>query len=176
MNKFVCLRTFKNVHILTKISLPLRRLPVFWSHLHPALIHFVIGLGSFVLAWDVWRLQNASASEPETLPFGLVLEVWGGLLLLGVGTGWIALVHDTLVQNGGASIPLGQIHGKMGVFFLFLASLRILGGGNPATLRLRRLWIGVDLALLLLLFGTALLGERLVFHQGLGLSNLFTSS
>ncbi|MEC4682306.1 MAG: hypothetical protein VST70_01300, partial [Nitrospirota bacterium] len=88
----------------------------------------------------------------------------------------IALVHDTLVQNGGASIPLGQIHGKMGVFFLFLASLRILGGGNPATLRLRRLWIGVDLALLLLLFGTALLGERLVFHQGLGLSNLFTNS
>jgi hypothetical protein len=105
-----------------------------------------------------------------------VLEGWGGLVLLGVGTGWIALAHDIFVQNGGVSIPLGQVHGKMGVFFLILASLRILGGADPPTRRLRKFWIGIDLSLLLLLFGTALLGERLVFHQGLGLSNLFTSS
>jgi uncharacterized membrane protein len=140
---------------------------LFWAHLHPAIIHFVVGLGFVVLIRDILSLRKdpeAGTDSPDP-----VLEGWGGLVLLGVGTGWIALAHDTLVQNRGIPIPFGQIHEKMGVFFLALSTLRILGGTQPPTFRRRRFWIGMDLALMILLLGTSLMGEWLVFHEGLGL-------
>ncbi len=143
-----------------------------WSHIHPALIHFVIGLGLLVILWDIRRLVRSPESREDGLPFGGVLEGWLGLVLLGVATGWIALAHDTVLQNGGREIFLGSLHGKMGVFFLGLSTARVLGGSSPRTLRLRRFWAGFDIGLMLLLLGTALLGERLVFHLGLGVSGL----
>jgi len=149
---------------------------VFWSHLHPAIIHFVVGLVVVVLLWDIRRLRKISSGELVDPAFLAILE--GGVLLalLGVGTGWIALAHDTIVQHGGIPLPLGQVHGKMGVSLLALTTFRALGGASPGTVRLRRLWMGVDLALLLLLSGTALLGEWLVFHEGMGLDELIYQS
>ena len=142
-----------------------------WSHLHPALIHFVVGLGLLVILWDIRRLLRSPESRGgDDLTFGGVLEGWLGLVLLGVATGWIALAHDRVLQNGGQEIFLGSLHGKMGVFFLGLSTARVLGGASPRRPGLRRFWAGFDIALMLLLLGTALLGERLVFHLGLGLS------
>lgn len=141
-----------------------------WSNLHPALIHFVVGLGLLVILWDIRRLVASPESGGDDFTFGGVLEGWLGLVLLGVATGWIALAHDRVLQNGGHEIFLGSLHGKMGVFFLGLSTARVLGGTSPRRPGLRRFWAGFDIALMLLLLGTALLGERLVFHLGLGLS------
>ena len=145
-----------------------------WSNLHPALIHFVVGLGLLVILWDIRRLVASPESGPDSgrddFTFGGVLEGWLGLVLLGVATGWIALAHDRVLQNGGHEIFLGSLHGKMGVVFLGLSTARVLGEVSPRRPGLRKFWAGFDIALLLLLLGTALLGERLVFHLGLGLS------
>ncbi|MCL4486244.1 MAG: hypothetical protein M1537_07975 [Nitrospirae bacterium] len=143
-----------------------------WSHIHPALIHFVVGLGIIVFLWDLVRLSHPPGAREDDGPFGLALEGVLGIVLLGVATGWIALAHDTVLQNGGREIFLGSLHGKMGVFFLGLSTARVLGGPAPRSLRLRKFWAGIDIGLILLLLGTALLGERLVFHLGLGLSGL----
>ncbi len=141
-----------------------------WSHLHPALIHFVVGLGTILLIWDIRRLRHATGSYDEGRAFGLAAEGWLGILLLGVGTGWIALANDMLLQHGGAALYMGNVHGKLGILVLGLATARILGGDAPRTHRLRRFWTGLDIGLLLLLLGTALLGEWLVFRMGMGLT------
>ncbi len=143
-----------------------------WSHLHPALIHFVVGIGMVLLIWDINRLHLSSGSSGGKGAFERVLEGWLGLLLLGVGTGWIALANDTLLQHGGAEIYLGSVHGKMGLLVLGLATARVFGGATPRSRRLRQFWTGLDIGLLLLLSGTALLGEWLVFRLGLGVTGV----
>ncbi len=141
-----------------------------WSHLHPALIHFTVGFGLIYLLWDFGKLTGKFES---TLPgerfFG---EGIVGLVLVGVGTGWIALANDRILQNAGHEISLGSIHGGMGLLLLAGITGRVLAGLRPDKLRLRHLFAGLDLGLFLLLLGTALLGERLVFLQGVGLTGV----
>ncbi len=143
-----------------------------WSHLHPALVHFVVGLGTILLLWDIKRLRFPYEPARCDRPFALISEGWIGLVLLGVGTGWLALATDALLQHGGAEIYLGSVHGKMGILVLGLATARVLGGPAPKPPGLRRFWTGFDIGLLLLLSGTALLGEWLVFRMGLGVSGI----
>lgn len=144
---------------------------MFWSHLHPIVVHFVVGLGCVALVRDILQLRAGKGGFPVSWETG-ILEGVVVLVLLGVGTGWIALVHDRILQHGGAPFPLGRIHGMTGVLFLGLATIRALGGPLPGNIRTRQVWIGLDLALLFTLLGIALLGEFLVFHEGLGLDDL----
>ena len=141
-----------------------------WSHLHPALIHFAVGFGLLYLLWDLAKLTGKSSG---TLPGE---RHWGegvvGLFLVGVATGWIALANDRILQNGGPEIFLGTIHGGMGLLLLAGTTGRVLSGFRPQKPRMRHILAGLDLGLFLLLLGTALLGERLVFIQGAGLSGV----
>ncbi len=141
-----------------------------WSHLHPALIHFTVGLGLLYLLWDLAQLTGRSSG---TLPGERLLgEGAVGLFLVGVATGWIALANDRILQNGGHEIFLGTIHGGMGVMLLAGTTGRVLSGFRPRKARMRQILAGLDLGLFILLLGTALLGERLVFVQGAGLSGV----
>ncbi|MGC8529921.1 MAG: hypothetical protein ACP5OP_06975 [Leptospirillia bacterium] len=141
-----------------------------WSHLHPALIHFAAGFGLLYLLWDLAQLTGKSWG---TLPGERHLgEGAVGLFLVGVGTGWIALANDRILQNGGHEIFLGTIHGGMGLALLAGTTGRVLSGFCPQKGRMRHILAGVDLGLFLLLLGTTLLGERLVFIQGAGLSGV----
>ena len=144
-----------------------------WSHFHPALIHVVVGLGFLVLLWDLWRLLRpaTAAAQLEDL-FEKVLEGWMVLVLLGVATGWLALTHDEIMQHGGRPIGPGEIHGRLGLLILILATVRVLWTPAPRSQRIRQVLAGLDLSLVGLLLGTALLGEWLVFHLGLGLSGV----
>ena len=138
-----------------------------WSHLHPALIHFAVGLGLLYFLWDLGQLAGKSS---ETLPGERYLgEGVIGLFLVGVATGWIALANDRILQNAGHDIYLGTIHGGMGLMLLAGTTGRVLSGFRPQKARMRHILAGLDLGLFLLLLGTALLGERLVFIQGAGL-------
>ena len=141
-----------------------------WSHLHPAVIHFAVGVGLLYFLWDLSQLTKKSS---EALPgerfFG---EVAVGLFLVGVATGWIALANDRILQNAGHDIYLGTIHGGMGLMLLAGTTGRVLSGFHPQKARMRHILAGLDLGLFLLLLGTALLGERLVFLQGAGLSGV----
>ena len=141
-----------------------------WSHLHPALIHFTVGFGLFYFLWDLGQL---SGKRPLSLPgerfFG---EGIVGLFLVGVASGWVALANDQILQNGGHRIFLGTIHGGMGLLLLAGATGRALSGFRPQRKGVRHFLVGLDLGLLLLLLGTAILGERLVFLQGMGLSGV----
>ncbi len=138
-----------------------------WSHLHPALIHFAVGLGLLYFLWDLAQLAGKSS---ETLPGERYLgEGVVGLFLVGVATGWIALANDRILQNAGHDIYLGTIHGGMGLMLLAGTTGRVLSGFRPQKARMRHILAGLDLGLFLLLLGTALLGERLVFIQGAGL-------
>ena len=141
-----------------------------WSHIHPALIHVTLGFGLFYLLWDLGRLTGKVAIDlPGERFFG---EGMVGLFLVGVVTGWIALANDRILQNGGHEIFLGTIHGEMGLILLTGATGRALSGLYPVRIRVRHILVGLDLGLFLLLLGTAILGERLVFLQGVGVSGV----
>ena len=70
-----------------------------WSHLHPAVIHFAVGVGLLYFLWDLSQLTKKSS---EALPgerfFG---EVAVGLFLLLLGT---ALLGERLVFIQGAGL------------------------------------------------------------------------
>ena len=141
-----------------------------WSHLHPAVIHFAVGVGLLYFLWDLSQLTKKSS---ETLPGERYLgEGVVALFLVGVATGWIALANDRILQNAGHDIYLGTIHGGMGLMLLAGTTGRVLSGFHPQKARMRHILAGLDLGLFLLLLGTALLGERLVFLQGAGLSGV----
>ncbi|MGC8500588.1 MAG: hypothetical protein ACP5OS_05335 [Leptospirillia bacterium] len=144
-----------------------------WSHIHPALIHFTVGVGLLALLWDMKRLVESSTHRASPLPvesfFG---EILVALFLVGVASGWVALTGDSIHQNGGATISLGSLHGGMGLLLLAGATGRVLTNDSPERIRTRKILLGLDLGLFILLLGTAFLGERLVFLQGLGVSGV----
>lgn len=142
-----------------------------WSHLHPALIHLVVGLGTALLVWDLSQLKKEGGGSFKGVRTNF-MEGWLALILLAVGTGWIALTNDRILQFAGKPFGPGEIHGNMGVAVLGLATIRTLGMAAPDSPGFRRLLAGIDGILLGLLLGTALLGEWLVFDKGLGLSGL----
>ena len=134
------------------------------------MIHFAVGLGLLYFFWDLAQLAGKSS---ETLPGERYLgEGVVALFLVGVATGWIALANDRILQNAGHDIYLGTIHGGMGLMLLAGTTGRVLSGFHPQKARMRHILAGLDLGLFLLLLGTALLGERLVFLQGAGLSGV----
>lgn len=144
-----------------------------WSHIHPALIHFTVGLALLALLRDMKNLSGEATHRERPLPgesfFG---EIVVALLLVGVASGWVALAGDSIHQNGGAEIPLGSLHGGMGLLLLAGATGRVLTKEGPEGSRTRKILLGLDLGLLILLLGTVFLGERLVFLQGLGVSGV----
>ena len=150
-----------------------------WSHLHPALIHFVLGFSALILILDMARLARPAGTpllpdppEESPPPASGRLEGLVFVLIVGVGSGWVALAHDRIIQNGGRPLPPGGLHEGMGLSLLALATLRTLGEGWATGERRRSLLTGIDLALLILLGSTAFMGEFLVFHKGMGLDSL----
>lgn len=131
------------------------------AHLHPIFVHFTVALG---ILWTVRQLYSDARRVGDRETSDLLLELFLIAAIVAISTGWLALAWDKAHQFPKTAFEPGWIHETLAL---------VLAGGLWFRFRwasgttFRRRWL-YDGCLLVLLLGTAMTGENLVFHWEAG--------
>ncbi len=142
------------------------------AHLHPILVHFTLTLGVVWCLADLifLRISNKIQGAPAWRNPRRALEGIVILFMVTIATGWISLAFKEQQGGPGSVFAPGREHGDLALLALGLLLLRSVlaarqdGQTVPET---QKGW-GMVLSLLALIsiLMTAILGERLVFYDG----------
>ncbi len=131
------------------------------AHLHPIVVHFTVALG---VLWTFRQFYSKAGRAGERVTRDALLELLLVAAIVAISTGWLALAWDKAHQFPGTRFISGWVHETLALVFAGGLWFRFRRASD-GTCRHRWLYDG---CLLILLLGTAMTGENLVFHWGAG--------